>query len=84
MKYIINWRKLTNAYDKVSLGRLTQTRIAEIYGLSGACITTAQNTPFGKLRLDRLRELHNLYFKEFIDFDKLYTEVDDIKKQKAK
>ena len=80
MKYTINWRKVTNAYDKVSLGRLTQTRIAEIYGVSGACITTAQNTPFGKLRLNRFRKLHDLYFKEFVDFDTIYTEVDDTKR----
>lgn len=79
MKYIINWRKLTNAYDKVSLGRLTQTRIAEIYGLSGACISTTQYEPFGKRRLERFRKLHDLHFKQFIEFDEVYTEVDDDK-----
>tara|TARA_R110000868_G_scaffold391504_1_gene661704 strand:- start:80 stop:325 length:246 start_codon:yes stop_codon:yes gene_type:complete len=80
MKYTINWRKVINAYDKVSLGRLTQTRIAEIYGVSGACITDAQNKPFSELRLNRFRKLHDLYFKEFIEFDNIYTKVDDNKR----
>jgi hypothetical protein len=79
MKYTINWRKVINAHDKVSIGILTQARIADICGVSNPCISTTQYEPFGKRRLERFRKLHDLHFKQFIEFDEVYTEINDDK-----
>lgn len=84
MKYLLNLRKVINAHDKVSLGRLTQARIAELYGITGACVSMSQTLPFGKTKLEKFKRLHEKYFKDYIDFEQTYQEINDIKRQKTK
>ena len=75
MKYKIYWSILVNAYNKKNIGKISQARIAELYGESNVSITRKNTEPFTKKTLKKYEKLHNIYFKDVIPFEDVYEEV---------
>lgn len=45
IRYTLNWRKLINKYNNENLGLITQSRLAELFDVSGACVSLDQTEP---------------------------------------
>jgi hypothetical protein len=80
--YTMNWMLLIQTYNNQNAGKLTQSRLAEIYGQSRALISLDQSTPRNLKTLEnKYSDIHIKQFESIVPFKNILIEHEIIDKK---